>query len=84
MPLDPSAQITIQTGDKDELILNCSGDWTHNSLVAVEKILAEFSRGSSNKTVVWHVADVAEVDSAGMMLFVHYLFVVHHKFLVLC
>lgn len=52
--------------------LKSSGDWTINTLRDVTKILEQFSREHRNVSVHWYVSDVGRVDSAGMMLFIHY------------
>ncbi|MCD6185859.1 MAG: MlaE family lipid ABC transporter permease subunit [Deltaproteobacteria bacterium] len=52
--------------------LKSFGDWTINALRDTAEILEQFSRASRNVSIHWDVSDVLRVDSAGMMLFIHY------------
>ena len=52
--------------------LESFGDWTINALRDAAEILEQFSRSSRNVSIHWDVSDVLRVDSAGMMLFIHY------------
>jgi phospholipid/cholesterol/gamma-HCH transport system permease protein len=53
-------------------MLKSFGDWTTNALRDAAEILDEFSRASRNVSIQWDISAVGSVDSAGMMLFIHY------------
>lgn len=54
------------------IMLKSFGDWTTNALRDAAEILDEFSRASRNVSIQWDISAVGSVDSAGMMLFIHY------------
>ncbi|MCK5508193.1 MAG: ABC transporter permease [Desulfobacterales bacterium] len=54
------------------ILLKSSGDWTINALRDAAGILEQFSRANRNVSIQWDVFNVGKVDSAGMMLFIHY------------
>jgi len=64
-------RLESQDGD-GVILLKSSGAWTIDSLRDVSEMLEEFSRTSRNLSIQWDVSDVGRVDSAGMMLFIHY------------
>ncbi len=54
------------------VLFECLGDWTAGTLQDVTKFLQECSRALRNVSIQWNVAGVGKVDSAGMMLYIHY------------
>ena len=63
----------IKSQDTDRVImLKSFGDWTIDALRDSAEILDQFSRTSRNVSIQWDVSDVGSVDSAGMILFIHY------------
>jgi ABC-type transporter Mla MlaB component len=54
------------------ILLKSSGDWTIDALQNAAGMLEQFSREMRNVSIQWDVSDVGSVDSAGMMLFIHY------------
>jgi len=63
----------IKSTDGDGVImLKSFGDWTIDDLRDTAETLEQFSRASRNVSIQWDVSDVGSVDSAGMMLFIHY------------
>ena len=54
------------------ILLKSSGDWTIDALRDAAGMLEQFSREMRNVSIQWDVSDVGRVDSAGMMLFIHY------------
>ncbi len=54
------------------VLFKCLGDWTAGTLQDVTRSLQEYSRALSNVAIQWNVAGVGKVDSAGMMLYIHY------------
>ena len=54
------------------ILLQSFGDWTIDALRNAAEILEQFSGTSRNVSIQWDVSDVGSVDSAGMMLFIHY------------
>jgi len=74
MQLTQSQMARIQWLNKTDGVikLKSSGDWTINTLRDVARILEQFSMENRNDSILWDVSDVGRVDSAGMMLFIHY------------
>jgi len=74
MQLTPPQTARIQrvTGTAGEVIFKSSGDWTIDALRDAAGMLEHFSKASRNVSIQWDVSDVGRVDSAGMMLFIHY------------
>ena len=63
----------LKSQDADRVILLKSfGDWTIDALQDSAEILEKISLASRNVSIQWDVSDVGSVDSAGMMLFIHY------------
>jgi len=54
------------------IMLKSFGDWTIDALRDAAGMLKHFSMASRNVSIQWDVSDVGRVDSAGMMLFIHY------------
>ncbi len=54
------------------ILLQSFGDWTIDALRDAAGILEQFSGANRNVSIQWDVSDVGKVDSAGMMLFIHY------------
>lgn len=54
------------------ILLQSSGDWTINALRDAAGILEQFPKANRNVSIHWDVSNVGKVDSAGMMLFIHY------------
>ena len=56
--------------DQNRLILKAKGEWTLSFVPQIEHVLERLPRASS---VVWDLSDVADFDSAGVLLFLEYL-----------
>jgi len=54
------------------ITLTSFGDWTIDALRDAAGMLEQFSGTSRNVSIQWDVSDIGSVDSAGMMLFIHY------------
>tara|TARA_R110001606_G_scaffold361754_7_gene515270 strand:+ start:190168 stop:191322 length:1155 start_codon:yes stop_codon:yes gene_type:complete len=68
----PKADITVSQGAKGSIILTSTGYWTVASIHDLASKLASLLDHYSNQTVQWDIANIGEIDSAGMMLFIHY------------
>lgn len=66
------AQIQRLKSTDGVILLKSSGDWTIDALRDAAGMLEHFSMASRNVSIQWDVSDVGRVDSAGMMLFIHY------------
>ena len=66
------AQIQRLKSTDGVILLKSSGDWTIDALRDAAGMLEHFSMASRNVSIQWDVSDVGSVDSAGMMLFIHY------------
>ena len=71
-PLTPNADITASQNTDGSIILTSTGDWTVASLHDLATKLLSLLDHYSNQTVQWDIANIGEIDSAGMMLFLHY------------
>lgn len=67
-----AAQLTVETDDKGSLILNCSGDWINTAVATVEQQLSELIKNCHQRSVRWHWSQLTDIDSAGMVLYIHY------------
>ncbi|RKZ88739.1 MAG: ABC transporter permease [Gammaproteobacteria bacterium] len=72
MQTSSPAQFSLIEGNDNELTFKCAGDWTHDVLLDAEEKLSALSNTYNSRTVVWDVSGVGEIDSAGMMLFIHH------------
>ncbi|WP_232785022.1 ABC transporter permease [Psychromonas sp. MB-3u-54] len=54
------------------ILFRCQGDWTAKSLKDVLKYLEKEADSLFNMSVEWDVSGVGKVDSAGIMLYIHY------------
>jgi len=66
------AQIRQLKSTDGVILLKSSGDWTIDVLRDAAGMLEHFSRTSRNVSIQWDLSHVGRVDSAGMMLFIHY------------
>lgn len=66
------ARIRLLKSTDEVILLKSSGDWTIDALRDAARTLEQFSRETRNVSIQWDVSDVGRVDSAGMMLFIHY------------
>jgi len=62
-------KIEVKTGT---VLFKCLGDWTAETLQDVVKLLEIYSSSLRNASIQWDVSEVGKVDSAGMMLYIHY------------
>ena len=53
-------------------MLESSGDWTSDALVNATVIMDQFCRQHHSVTIHWDMSNVERIDSAGVMLFIHY------------
>lgn len=56
----------------NEFMLKSSGEWSHSSLHEVTKQLEYFSKTCRDQTIQWNVSGIKKIDSAGMMLIIHF------------
>jgi len=66
------AQIRWLKSTDGVILLKSSGDWTIDALRDASGMLEKICRANRNVSIQWDVFDVGSVDSAGMMLFIHY------------
>jgi phospholipid/cholesterol/gamma-HCH transport system permease protein len=66
------AQIRRSKSTDGVIMLKSFGDWTINALRDAAGMLEHFSTATRNVSIQWDVSDIGRVDSAGMMLFIHY------------
>ncbi len=58
---------------KDKIIkLASTGEWTHSSVQKVTTTFTQVLKTSRNKTIQWDVSGIKKIDSAGMMMIIHY------------
>lgn len=62
-------KIQVNTG---EILFKCQGDWTATALEDVLKSLEAELDSLYNLSIQWDVAGVEKIDSAGIMLYIHY------------
>ncbi|MFT6924795.1 MAG: phospholipid/cholesterol/gamma-HCH transport system permease protein [Psychromonas sp.] len=62
-------KVQVNTGS---VLFRCQGDWTAKSLQDVVKYLQTETESLFDLSIKWDVTDVVKVDSAGMMLYIHY------------
>lgn len=72
MQTSSPAQFSVIEDNNNELIFKCAGDWTHDALLEAEKKLSALSKTFNSRSVTWDVSGVGDIDSAGMMLFIHH------------
>lgn len=66
------AQLRQTEGKNEAVVFECLGDWTADTLQNVVKNLEQFSKTLRDTAIQWDVSSVGKVDSAGIMLFIHY------------
>lgn len=62
-------KIQVNTGS---VLFRCQGDWTAKALQDAVKSLQTEADSLHNVSIQWDVSGVGKVDSAGMMLYIHY------------
>jgi phospholipid/cholesterol/gamma-HCH transport system permease protein len=70
--LTPNADINASQDAEGSIILTSTGDWTVARLHDLATKLLSLLDHYNNQTVQWDIANIGEIDSAGMMLFLHY------------
>jgi phospholipid/cholesterol/gamma-HCH transport system permease protein len=70
--LTPKADITAGQDAEGSIILTSTGDWTVACIHDLATKLLSLLDAYNKQTVQWDVANIGEIDSAGMMLFLHY------------
>ncbi len=73
------AQLQTSVNTDGVLTLRSSGDWTLDNLDEVAVSLKSIADESRAVSAQWAFSDVGRVDSAGMMLFIHYVDVLGAK-----
>jgi len=68
----PPAQVQKIQVNTGSVLLRCQGHWTAKSLQDAVKYLETDVGSLCNVAIQWDVSGVAKVDSAGMMLYIHY------------
>lgn len=70
--LTPNADITASQDAEGRIILSSTGYWTvaciHDLATKLLSLLGDYS----HQAIHWDLANIGEIDSAGMMLFLHY------------
>jgi len=66
------AQLQQGTGEGGTVVFKSLGDWTAEHLHAAVDALEMTSRTLRDTSIYWDVSAVGQLDSAGMMLFIHY------------
>ncbi|MGB5445789.1 MAG: MlaE family lipid ABC transporter permease subunit [Psychromonas sp.] len=66
------AQIKRIQTETDSILFSCLGDWTAEGLEEVVKSLEKYVASMHNVSIEWDVSSIGKVDSAGMMLYIHY------------
>ncbi|MCK5122353.1 MAG: ABC transporter permease [Methylococcales bacterium] len=66
------AQIQCVKNSDGIIMLSSFGDWTNDALQNVTTPLEQFSKANHNVSIQWDVSGLGHIDSAGVMLFIHY------------
>ncbi|ABM03473.1 hypothetical protein DUF140 [Psychromonas ingrahamii 37] len=66
------AQIEKTQNNSGSILFRCQGDWTAKALQNVLRYLEKEAGILFNMSVQWDVSGVGKVDSAGIMLYIHY------------
>ena len=66
------AQLKVLKSPNKAIMLESSGDWTSDALVNATVIMDQFCRQHHSVTIHWDMSNVERIDSAGVMLFIHY------------
>ncbi|WP_372881152.1 ABC transporter permease [Psychromonas sp.] len=66
------AQITMTQAETGSVSFICQGDWTAKDLEDVVKFLQINVDSLRDTSIEWNVSEVRKIDSAGMMLYIHY------------
>ncbi|KKN36357.1 hypothetical protein LCGC14_0774340 [marine sediment metagenome] len=66
------ADISTSQSTGNSVTLTSTGDWTVAGIHDLATKLASMLSAYSQQTIQWDVANIGEIDSAGMMLFLHY------------
>jgi phospholipid/cholesterol/gamma-HCH transport system permease protein len=66
------ANIEVVQNSDGTVTLTSVGDWTKDSIHSDIRLLDNIVAELHNTKVLWDMSAVSEVDSAGMMLFIHY------------
>ncbi len=66
------AQLQWQVVKDNTTKLVSTGEWTHSSVQTVTKIFEQLLKTCRDKTIQWDVSGIEQVDSAGMMMIIHY------------
>jgi len=68
----PNADITASQTTEGGIILTSTGDWTVAGIDGLAAKLVSLLGSYNNLTIHWNITNIGEIDSAGMMLFLHY------------
>jgi len=68
-----SARLLRSRGQGGEILLESLGDWTAETMKDVPRELERLASRLRDAAIVWDVSGVGSLDSAGMMVFIHYL-----------
>ncbi len=66
------AQIKMAQAESGSVLFSCQGDWTAAGLEEVVKSLQEYADSLRDVSIEWDLSGIGKVDSAGMMLYIHY------------
>lgn len=67
-----NAEVMVSQDAESNTTLSCTGDWTVACIDMLSTQLAGLFARYHNQTIKWDMASIGEIDSAGMMLFLHY------------
>ncbi len=71
--LDHQADVRFLQDEEGELLVVSSGSWRVAALKMVVPILERQTRNIRNQSLRWDVSRISSIDSAGIVLFKHYL-----------
>ena len=68
----PAARVRLEQAEGGGWRLHCSGQWSAERLGGAVATLKKRVEGLHDTTIHWDFSGVTQMDSAGMMLFLHY------------
>ncbi len=70
--LTANADITTSQDAEGRIILTSNGDWTVAGIHGLATKLANIVGPYNNQIIQWDIANIGDIDSAGMMMLLHY------------
>lgn len=68
----PKAEIIISQNAEAKLVITSTGNWTVHCIHDLASQLDSLLNTFHNNNIQWDLAEIDEIDSTGMMLFLHY------------